>query len=56
MALFGRGFVSTWKAGWIVARCKTGCVANDATETIIPCSVHKEEIARLADVNERRQK
>lgn len=47
-----KGIVTASKAGAIVGRCKTGCRADDATHTIIPCFLHADEIARLGAENE----
>jgi hypothetical protein len=47
-----KGLKTASQAGAIVGRCKTGCRADDATHTIIPCLIHEAEIARLATENE----
>lgn len=43
--------VTASQAGWIVGRCKTGCIADDETETIIPCFLHEARIVELGAKN-----
>lgn len=45
-----RALLSALKAGWIAHRCPF-CTVDDINEEIIPCIVHKDEIARLAKIN-----
>lgn len=40
------------QAGWIVSRCRTGCILDDENEQIIPCPVHEMRIAELSKINE----
>jgi hypothetical protein len=47
-----RAITSAMHAGWIAARCSTGCIVDDVNEEIVPCPVHAEKIARLAKINE----
>jgi len=45
-----KAVVATMKAGWIAERCSM-CHIDNELEEIFPCTVHKDEIARLSAIS-----